>query len=323
MPKLSTEQLQQFRRDGYLVVEGVLDPVTDIQPVLDEYNSVLDGIVDDFIAEGLLSQRYENLPFPQRLTQVSMESGRNFPAHFDISLPQKGVKYDSPMHHGPAVFRLLTNSKLLDVVESIVGPEIYSNPVQHIRTKLPKKAIGAGYERNGLLQKVEWHQDNGVILAEADESDILTVWLTLLDATVENGCMQVIPRSHVNGIEDHCPSDNGLRIPGKVLPLEQAVPLPMRAGSLLLMTQRTVHSSLENVTEDSVRISLDLRYQKTGVPTGRPTFPGFVARSGSRPESALNDPAVWRKLWLDTRESLARAEDPLYNRWDGSAPACA
>src|SRR4051812_21281553 len=100
MPKLSTEQLQQFRRDGYLVVEGVLDPVTDIQPVLDEYNSVLDGIVDDFIAEGLLSQRYENLPFPQRLTQVSMESGRNFPAHFDISLPQKGVKYDSPMHHG-------------------------------------------------------------------------------------------------------------------------------------------------------------------------------------------------------------------------------
>src|SRR5438046_830024 len=104
MPILSTAQLQHFRREGYLVVEDVLDPATDIQPVLSEYNGVLDGIVDGLIAEGLLSDRYERLPFPERLTQVSMESGRNFPAHFDISLPQKGVKYDSPMHHGPAVF---------------------------------------------------------------------------------------------------------------------------------------------------------------------------------------------------------------------------
>jgi hypothetical protein len=323
MPGLTAQQLEQFDREGYLVVNDVLDPQADIQPVLDEYNSVLDGIVDGLIADGLLRERYDHLPFPERLTQVSMESGRNFPSHFDISLPQKGVKYDSPMHHGPAVFRLLTNPKLLDVVESVVGPEIYSNPVQHIRTKLPKKAIGESFRHHGLLEKIDWHQDNGVILAEADESQILTVWLALLDATLDNGCMQVIPKSHQQGITDHCPSDNGLRIPAKILPLEQAVPLPMRAGSILLMTQRTVHSSLDNVTEDSVRISLDLRYQRTGVPTGRPTFPGFVARSRTRPEQALADPAIWKKLWLDARETLARAEDPVYNRWDGTAPACA
>ena len=153
MPRLSADQLTQFRSEGYLVVNDVLDPATDIQPVLDEYNGVLDGIVDGLIAEGLLRDRYESLPFPERLTQVSMESGRNFPAHFDISLPQKGVKYDSPMHHGPAVFRLLTNAKLLDVVESVVGPRRYSNPVQHIRTKLPKKAIGESFRHHGLLRK--------------------------------------------------------------------------------------------------------------------------------------------------------------------------
>ena len=163
-----------------------------------------------------------------------------------------------------------------------------------------------------------------MILEEADDSDILTVWLALLDATLDNGCMQVIPRSHVNGIEDHCPGGpGGLAIPTKILPLERATPLPMKAGSLLLMTQRTVHSSLDNMTEDQVRISLDLRYQRTGVPTGRPSFPGFVARSRSRPEQALADPSKWRKMWLDTREALARAEDPNYNRWDGTAPACA
>ena len=205
MAGLSAAQLTQFEEQGYLVVEDVLDPVADLQAVLDEYDTVLDGIVDGLIAEGVLRETYKGLPFPERLTRVSMESGRNFPQHFDISLPQSGVKYDTPMHHGPAVFRLLTNQRLLDVVESIVGPEIYSNPVQHIRTKLPKKAVSSTYKYNGLLQKVDWHQDNGVILPEADEATILTVWVPLTDATVENGCMQVIPRSHQAGIEDHCP----------------------------------------------------------------------------------------------------------------------
>jgi len=323
MPGLSSAQLEQFEREGYLMVENVLDPATDLQPVIDEYNGILDGLVDGLIAEGTLTQRYSDLPFADRLTQVCMESKRHFSQYFDISLPQKGVKYDTPMHHGPAVFRLLTNPRLLDVVESIVGPEILSNPVQHIRTKLPKKAVPEGAAFHGLISKVDWHQDNGVILAEADDSDILTVWLPLTNATVENGCLQVIPRSHRQGIEDHCPGDNGLRIPAKILPLDRATPVPVPAGGLLLLTQRTIHSSLDNLTEDQVRISLDLRYQRIGVPTGRPSFPEFVARSGARPEQALNDPSKWDRLWLDAREALARAEDPAYNRWDGTAPACA
>ncbi|MFN8635608.1 MAG: phytanoyl-CoA dioxygenase family protein [Chloroflexota bacterium] len=322
MPGLSAAQLAQFDRDGYLVVEDVLDPVADIQPLFAEYTAILDRLVDDLVAEGALQSTYRELPFTDRLIQVCMESGRVFSSHFDISLPQKGVKYDSPMHHGPAVFNLLTNPKLLDVVESVVGPEVFSNPVQHIRTKLPPKVFEHGAAPNGLVSKVEWHQDNGVVLPEADEATILTVWLPLTDATVDNGCMQVIPGSHREGLKEHCPIGQ-LQIPNQLLPLERAIPVPMRAGSALLMNQRTIHSSLDNVTEDQVRISFDLRYQPTGQPTGRPTFPGFVARSQNRPEQVLQDPTVWRKLWLDTRETLARAEDPSYNRWSADAPVCA
>lgn len=322
MPGLSAAQLEQFDREGYLVVEDVLDPKRDIAPLFAEYTAVLDEIVDGLVAEGTLSSRYDDLPFSDRLIQVCMESKRVFSSNFDISLPQKGVKYDSPIHVGPAVFRLLTSPRLLDVVESVVGPDVYSNPVQHIRTKLPPKVFEHGAKANGLVSKVEWHQDNGVVLPEADEATILTVWLPLTDATERNGCMQVIPRSHREGLKDHCPVDQ-LRIPDALLPLNRAKPLPMKAGSALLMNQQTIHSSLDNVTEDQVRISFDLRYQPVGQPTGRPLFPGFVARSRSRPEQVLDDPRVWAKLWLDTRERLARAEDTAFNRWSADSPVCA
>ena len=42
------------------------------------------------------------------------------------------------MWQGPAVFDVLTAPPLLDAVESIIGPEIYSNPTQHVRLKPPE-----------------------------------------------------------------------------------------------------------------------------------------------------------------------------------------
>jgi hypothetical protein len=89
------------------------------------------------------------------------------------------------------------------------------------------------------------------------------------------------------------------------------------------MTQRTIHSSLENVTEDQVRISFDLRYQPIGQPTGRPTFPGFVARSKTDPDLVLRDPLAWEQSWFDARARLAESNDPSYNRWRADAPVCA
>lgn len=322
MTGLSAQQREQFYEEGYLVVEDVLDPEEDIAPVIGEYSDVLDGIARDLYAEGAISSLYEGLGFVDRLIRVCEESGRNFPSHFDISLPQSGVRHDTPMHVGAAVFGLLTNSRLLDAVESIVGPEIYSNPVQHIRMKLPKRAVSKqGY--SGLVSQIPWHQDNGVILPEADEATILTVWLPLNNATVENGCLQVIPRSHRGEIVQHCPSSQGVAIPEQLIAVDHSVPLPMRPGSVLFMTQRTVHSSLDNVTDNEVRLSFDLRYQPVGQPSGRPAFPGFIARSKANPESVLRDPVAWAQSWHDTRDRLAEQENPVFNRWKAGVGVCA
>ena len=322
MRVLAPAQLRQFESEGYVVVEGVLDPTRDIAPVMAEYEAVLDGIVASLVAEGLLTSTHRELPFTARLIQTCIESGRNFPQEFDISLPQTGVLPETPIHVGPAVFGLLTTPRLLDLVEDVIGPEIYSNPVQHIRMKLPKRAVAKG-GHHGLISQIPWHQDSGVILPEADQSTILTVWFPLNEATVENGCLQVIPGSHRSQLIAHCPTEKGVAIPEPLLPATQAVPLPMGPGSVLLMTQRTVHSSLDNVTQDQVRLSFDLRYQPIGQPTGRPAFPGFVARSAALPDSVLRDPGVWARRWHDARARLAERENPAFNRWKVGVGVCA
>jgi len=322
MPALSSAQRRQFEEEGFFVVENVLDPDRDIAPVMAEYAQVLDGIAATLAETGVIASTYSNMPFVGRLIQVCVESGRNFPQEFDISFPQTGVRHDTPIHVGPAVFGLLTNPRLLDLVEDLIGPEIYSNPVQHIRMKLPKRAVAkTGY--SGLVSRIPWHQDNGVILPEADQSNILTVWMPLNEATVQNGCLQVIPRSHRTDLFSHCPTEKGVAIPESLLPLERVTPLPMCPGSVLLMTPRTVHGSLDNVTENEVRMSFDLRYQPVGEPTGRPAFPGFVARSATHPEAVLHSPVEWARLWYEARAKLAVQDTPTFNRWRAGVGVCA
>lgn len=321
--QLSADQRLEFEEQGYLIVRGVLDPQQDIAPVLAEYNAVLDCIATELHAEGHLSSTYHELPFEQRLIRISAESGRFDAQYFDFSLPQSNIRADTPIHVGPAVFGLLTNPRLLDVVESVVGPEISSNPVQHIRVKLPRQAIAPSHS-NGLVAKVPWHQDNGVLMPEADDATILTVWIPLNVATVENGCLQVVPRSHRQDLLTHCPTDAGVAIPDRLVAEERSEALPMQPGDALLMFQRTVHSSLDNTTADQVRISVDLRYQPTGQATGRPAFTdaGFVARSAQYPETVLRDPALWAQRWYDLRERLAD-DTPAFNRWHADTPGCA
>jgi ectoine hydroxylase-related dioxygenase (phytanoyl-CoA dioxygenase family) len=189
--------------------------------------------------------------------------------------------------------------------------------------KLPERALAAEGTRNYLTSSVAWHQDLGVLREEADVATIISCWMAVTDATIENGCLQVFPGSHRKDLVDHCPGTRGIGIPDRLLALEDATPLPMRAGSALLFGQNLIHGAIDNSSDDQVRISMDLRYQPPGQPNGRPDFPSFTARSASDPGSVLADPAAWRRLWAETRVRLAERELGRFNRWDADSPACA
>ncbi len=322
---LDSSVLEEFDTDGYVVVRGLLNVELDIDPVIDEYTRLLDRLADGWLAAGRLTSTFSEMPFCERLMKIVIEAEPAYDQHFDISLPQADITDDTPMHHGPGVFNLLRSTRLLDAVEQFVGPEIYSNPVQHTRIKLPEHLLPES-SRTSLTVQVAWHQDLGVVTDDADDTDMLTVWFPITRCTVENGCLAVIPGSHHDDLALHCHSRNPLVINQVCIPenrlTDDSVPLPMDPGDVLFMHRRMKHSGLVNRSNE-IRWSFDLRYHPTGQATGRQWFPGFVARSRTDPQSELMSAEAWAESWREIRYKLARSDDVEFNRWKQDDPRCA
>ncbi len=327
MSGLTPVQLADFERDGYLVVEGVLEP-GDLVAVEAEYAATLDRVLPGLEAPGLLADPGPG-SFGERYVGALSQLGDMYELyqHLDISLPLlEDLGPKATMHAGPAVFRLLTHPRVLDVVESVIGPEIYSNPVQHARIKPPRRALPAA-ATDANVAATMWHQDAAVVEPEADATDMLTVWLAVTDATVANGCLTVVPGSHRDITGLHCPGKvfpGEIYIPDALIDGARVVPLEVGAGGIILLHKLTKHGSLANET-GGIRWSFDLRYQPIGQPTGRQAFPGFVARSAVHP--VLDDAAEWARMWWAARDRMAGGEvsAAINRRWDANAaqPVCA
>lgn len=310
----------RFERDGYLVLEDVFDRETVIEPVRREYAALLQGLVDGWIVEGALPAEVAAAGFDEQL-RTTYAAGLDWFQPMDISLPGGAIEVETPMHFGPAIFDLVRSPAILDLVERLIGPEITSNPIQHVRIKPPSRLLH-GDETRPHLTITDWHQDQGVTHAEADATRMVTVWVAISDATEENGCLQVVPGTHRESLKDHCPAGIQLSIPDAALDKSKAVPLPVRSGGVVIFHPKTAHSSLPN-RSDGFRWSFDLRYNVTGQPTGRSHFPEFVARSRARPETELSDWREWRALWEAARDRLAARPHIPIHRWDADAPVCA
>ena len=126
---LSAAQKDLFDAQGYLVVENVFDQDTILEAVRIEYCELLNQLIAGWIDQGLIPKKARELDFFAQLA-ACYDAGCDWFQPMDISLPGDRITADTPMHFGPAVFDLLTALKLLDIVESLIGPEITSNPIQ-------------------------------------------------------------------------------------------------------------------------------------------------------------------------------------------------
>jgi len=312
---LTQHQIDQFHSEGVIVVPDVL-PAPVLDAVKREYEALLDDLYDGWHAVGLVPAP-ESMDFWQKLL-ISYDAGCDWFQPMDISLPGSEITPDTPFHFGPAVFDMITALRLLDLVECLIGPEITSNPIQHVRLKPPAPTL-RGSEDRAHIMATEWHQDRAVAHAEGDRTQMITVWLAISDATVENGCLQVIPGKPQ--MYPHCPMKQ-TSIADGFLDLDKAQPLPVKAGGAVIFHPLTPHASLDN-RSDQFRWSFDIRYNVTGQPTGRAHFPDFIARSRATPDRVLSDWKKWQDMWLEARARLSGKPHIPIHRWTSDSPACA
>jgi phytanoyl-CoA hydroxylase len=242
---LSNTQLNSFINEGYLVLDHILDD-NDLQPVIDEISSEIEVRSRELLENGDISNAYENEGFETRLSKISEQS------------PKLAVSIWNEILHGPAIFNLITNDKILDVAESLCGEELIASSVYRLRPKIPNYGYG----------EVPWHQDSGYFEPYCDDSLVLTMWIPLVNTSVENGCLFVIPGSHQSPVVEHEMHESGkyLAIKEELVPQDNWVACPVPKGGALLLNNRTMHASFRNST-DGVRWSMDLRYQNASLPT--------------------------------------------------------
>ena len=149
------------------------------------------------------------------------------------------------------VHDLVVDPRVLDAVESVLGPDILVWSSQWF-VKLPHDAV-----------YVSWHQD--ATYWGLSPPNVTTAWLALSASSVQNGCLRVIPGSHHGELlpqrETYAASNMLSR--GQEIAVQvdeaRAVDLVLSPGEFSLHHVGIVHGSSPNES-DEPRIGLAVRY---------------------------------------------------------------
>ena len=219
---LTAAEIEQYREDGYVVVEGVLDDA--------ELHRIYE-VIDEFV---------------ERSRSVT-ESDDTFDLEPDHT-PERPLlrRLKFPPYKHPAFRELLVAPKILNLVAELIGDDIRYQGSK-LNMKLPE--IGS---------PVEWHQDFAFFPHTND--DLLTCGIHLDAADEENGCLLVIPGSHRGPVLDHHDADGRHigAVDASVPEIADAKPTPVvvPAGGMSIHHTRLLHGSAPNRSGRARRLLL-------------------------------------------------------------------
>ena len=127
------------------------------------------------------------------------------------------------------------------------------------------------YKRPGTADEFPWHQENGYTFVSPQQ--YLTCWVALTDATIDNGCPWIAPGLHQLGTLEHHWTRLGFNCLDQSP--DDALALPVKAGSVAVFSSLTPHRTGPNLTND-VRKAYILQYAPDGAvihPRGAETTP--------------------------------------------------
>ncbi len=236
-----------YERDGYVVLKDIINN-RDLEPIRDFIKAKVDAYSNKLYREGQLTSRYEDESFERRYAAICEELGI-LPRNWDFGM------------FGRAFYALYNLPGVLDVLRLLLGDEVSNIGTPALRTKLP----------GSVITSFPWHQDSqyldqttiGKKEKHTGSLHMVTVWVPLVEATIENGCCWVIPGSHRWGLLDGTRgADANVRMEEDVEARGTPIPIPLKPGGALFMSNLCVHTSKVNRTQAS-RWSIDFRYFPT------------------------------------------------------------
>jgi len=210
-PVLTDSQLQDYHRDGFVLVPGLIDH--------DE-------------AAALRTEAHQLLGRLAAPTDPTWES----------ALALTGGRATALQHchdvqfHSAGFSRMLVDPRFTSVAGQVIG----TPNVQLHHTKMFVKP-----PENG--SPFPMHQDHPFF--PHTHHRVAAAIFFLDDAPEEKGCLRVVPGSYRQGPQQHV-HDGGSHLPTDQWPSDLAVPVPAKAGDVVFFSYLTVHASGVNVSDE-------------------------------------------------------------------------
>lgn len=220
MKALSARQVAFYRENGYLVIENFLNK-SELQVLNDEL-------------ERLVAEKAGSLDRDDGDFNLEKKSGG-----IDGEAVGTGIlrKIQEITKYSAFFESFVASEKMLDPIEDLIGPNIY----YHSSKIMFKPA------RHGGIKP--WHQDYAYWMSTEPEQ--VTSWLAIDDATLDNGCIELIPGSHRLGLIPHHSEE--LQISLDNIPQDKILKVPVSAGTIIYFHVLTLHFSGPNRTDRSRR----------------------------------------------------------------------
>lgn len=220
---VSDDERQAFRRDGYVHLPGVLSAEE-----VDEIEAVYDAFLRREIA-------VDGKDFNDMTTG---EHGTD-PSGYAI------VNVMLPRRYHPDWVGNVFERRARSIAEQLCG-EGMTIDFDQLLAKHPGRPDAV----------FGWHQDQAYWI-DTDDRRTATCWLAVEDSTLENGCMQFLPRSHTEPVRPHRPlHEDRTKSHTLITDLRDGdvmVPVPISRGDITVHCEGVLHGSGGNTTESSWR----------------------------------------------------------------------
>lgn len=225
--KISNENIQYYNDYGYLIAPGIVSP-EEVEDLKKDTVKIFRG--DHGVMEGLMPVA---------------------PDETDADVLKKYVAIHFPHKISPVIKDFLGQEKIVEVLTNVVSPNIKCMQSM-LFVKGPGKAGQA------------WHQDEFYIPTR--DKSLIGVWIAIDDASIENGCLWIIPGSHKPGymmprVDNHSDEYADVdTIDISRYQQEEIIPVEVKSGTVVFFHGYLLHSSKRNKTSNNFRTALVNHY---------------------------------------------------------------